>query len=390
MSVLVTGATGFIGRHLVERLAREGVRIRALACPDTDVAWLEARGVDIVRGDILDYQAVERATANCRLVFHLAAKTEALELPRETVRGVNVQGTAHVARAAVRAGVGRLVFCSSVGVYGRVITNHAINENTTAKPDSPYGESKLLAERIVFSHHRRDSLPVVVARVTTVLGPGSRSWLGLFRAIAAGRFRLIGPGDNYHHLADVSDIVEGLILCGSAGGVEGRTYVLAGNEPVRLRELVSMIGEAVGVTRFPARLPAAPLRLYNVINKLAYSWGGRRLPRADRIDFFLGDRIFDISRARTELGYAPQVSVREAARWTTEWFRTRGDLPAQDWSQQGEARWPRQKDSAVSYPGARRRGSRFYPALGTGGVLANDCLYHGTGLLGPNRWTRTD
>jgi len=326
MNVLVTGATGFIGRHLVERLTRVGDHLRALVRPETDASSLEGLGVEIIRGDICDYQAVERATVNCQLVFHLAAKTEALELPREAVQGVNVQGTANVARAAVHMGVDRLILCSSAGVYGRVIKNRAINEDTETKPDSPYGESKVLAERIVLSHHMNNHLPVVVARVPSVFGPGARSWMGLLHAIASERFRLIGSGTNHHHFVDVSDVVEGLVLCGYGKGVEGRTYILAGNKSVQLRELVNMIGEEVGVTHFPANLPATPLYLYKILNKLAYNWGGYRVPRADRIDFFLGDRVFDISRARTELDYAPKVSMREAVRRTAEWFKAQGCL----------------------------------------------------------------
>jgi nucleoside-diphosphate-sugar epimerase len=323
MNVLVTGATGFIGRHLIQRLIQDEHHLRALVRPQTDASWLEKLGVEIVRGDIRDYAATERATANCELVFHLAAKTEALELPRKAVQAVNVKGTSNVARAAVQAGVNRIVFCSSVGVYGRVIKNLAIDEKTEVKPDSPYGESKVLAERIVLSHHERDGLPVVVTRLTTVFGPGAVGWLGLFQAIASGRFRLIGSGNNHHHLADVSDAVEGLALCGYGNRAEGRTYIIAGSRPVQLRELAQMIAEEVGVTRLAAGPPVGVLHLYKIVNKFVYAWTGRRLPRADRIDFFLGDRIFDISRGRSEPGYAPKVSMREAVARMAEWFRSR-------------------------------------------------------------------
>lgn len=124
----------------------------------------------------------------------------------------------------------------------------------------------------------------------------------------------------------MADVVEGLVLCGTVKDVEGRTYIIAGSEPVRLRELVRMIGEEVGITRFPASLPAGPFQVYKILNKLAYTWGGHRLPRADRLDLFLGDKIFDISRGRKELGYAPKVNIREAVRRTAEWFRAQGYL----------------------------------------------------------------
>ena len=107
------------------------------------------------------------------------------------------------------AGVDRLVFCSSVAVYGRIPKNQMLDEETETNPDSPYGESKVLGEQVVMSARHCDGLPVVVARISTVWGPGNASWIGLFRSIASGRFRLIGDGTNRHHIADVSDVFAG-------------------------------------------------------------------------------------------------------------------------------------------------------------------------------------
>ena len=276
MNVLVTGATGFIGCHLIERLTHEEGRIRALVLPEEDASALEPLGIEIVRGDVRDYQTVKRAAANCQLIFHLAAKTEASRPPRNALEEVNIQGTANVARAALHVGAGRLVFCSSGALYGRAIKNRSINEDTIPTPDSAYGKSKLLAERILLSHHQRDGLPVVVARTSAVFGPRAMSWLNLFQTIASGRFRLIGAGDCHYHVADVLDVVEGIALCGSVKGVEGRTYVIAGSESVRLRDLIQTIGEEVGVTRLPMNLPAGPFRLYEIANRHVYSWTGYR------------------------------------------------------------------------------------------------------------------
>ena len=328
MKILVTGATGFIGCHLVERLTAAGEQVRALVLPTRNSAWLDSVGVEVLRGDIGDTQAIERAADKCEIVFHLAAKTESVRvLSRHDVHVTNVQGTENVARAVVRAGAGRLVFCSSVAVYGRIAKNQMIDENTETNPDSPYGESKVLGEQVVLSARQRSGLPVVVARISTVWGPGTTSWLGLFQSIASGHFRLIGNGTNHHHIADVSDVVEGLLLCASVKGVEGRTYILAGSESVQLTRLVEMIGEEVGMTRFTAALPAAPLQVYRVLDKMAVALIGHKLPRADRLALFLGDRTFDISRARQELSYVPRISAKDTIRRMAEWFRVQGYLP---------------------------------------------------------------
>jgi len=269
-----------------------------------------------------------RPTDKCGVIFHLAAKTEAAGLlSRQEVRVANVQGTENVARAAVRAGVGRLVFCSSVAVYGRMAKNRLIDENTETDPDSPYGESKVLGERIVLSARQREGLPVVVARLSTVWGPGSTSWLGLFRSIISGQFRLIGAGTNFHHIADVSDVVEGLRLCAYTKGIEGRTFILSGSEAVQLRRLVEMIGKEVGATRFSTPFPAAPLHVYRVLDRMAVALIGRKLPRADRLAMFLGDRTFDIARARQELGYVPRINTKGTIHRMAEWFRAHGHLP---------------------------------------------------------------
>jgi len=324
MNVLVTGATGFIGRHLIERLTCEKDRVRALALPNEDTSAFGHLGVEIVRGDVLDYESLKRAASNCQRIFHLAARTEASEPSRKDFEKVNVQGTENVARAALAAGAGRLVFCSSGALYGRAIRNRAINEETIPVPDSPYGRSKFLAEQVLLSHHQRDGLSVVLARTSAVLGPGAMSWLNLFRTIAAGRFRLIGEGHNYNHVADISDIVEGLALSGSVTGIEGRTYILAGPDPVCLRDLVQIIVREVGAPALPANLPAGPFRLYEAASRHLFSWTGYRLPRADRIDLYLGDRAFDLSLSGRVLGYIPKVSTTEAVYRTAAWFREHG------------------------------------------------------------------
>jgi nucleoside-diphosphate-sugar epimerase len=129
-----------------------GEQVRALVRQSAPVDWLDALGVEILRGDIGDAGAVERAADKCRIVFHLAAKTESAGLlSRQDVYVANVRGTENVTRAALRAGVERLVFCSSVAVYGRIAKNRMIDEKTETDPDSPYGESKVRGEQVVLS-----------------------------------------------------------------------------------------------------------------------------------------------------------------------------------------------------------------------------------------------
>lgn len=326
MTTLVTGATGLVGRHLVERLAPQG-GVRVLARASTDVSELEALGVEIVRGDLRDATALARAVAGCTLVYHLAARTAVERVASRTYREVNVVGTRNVACAAAASGVERLVLSSTVGVYGMTIEDHTITEVTAPRPDSPYGRSKLAAERTLRARGAGEGLPVVIARLASVFGPRARSWLGLFRSVASGRLRLVGGGRNYHHPVDVSDAVEGLLRCGTLDAASGRTYILAGPEPVPLAEMLAVIAEELQAPP-PGRsvLPEASLRLYRRFHRLAFPLGLERLPRFDRVEFFLGNRIFDTTLACRELGYEPRIGVRAMIARTAEWFCGQGLL----------------------------------------------------------------
>lgn len=325
MKTLVTGATGFIGSHLVEQLVKEGNGVRALVRRGSDASGLERIGVEVVRGDIRNLDDVQRAVDDCPLVFHLA-KSAGDPVPGPSSHAT-ATGAENVGLASLRAGVARLVFASSTTVYG-TLRNRAITESTPIRPTSRGGKARAVCEELLLALHRSDGLPCVVARVSSVFGPRVRSWRGFFEAIATGEFRMVGSGDNYHQPGDVSDITAGLLLCGTAPDAEGRVYIITGNEPISLRDMVRLIDEECGVTTERTALPHALLRAYGRLNSLAFAIGGRELPRMDSIEVFLSDRAFDLTRAKTELGYAPRVSMKETIRRTVEWFRSQRDLKA--------------------------------------------------------------
>jgi dihydroflavonol-4-reductase len=326
VEVLVTGAAGFIGRNLVRALRDKGCGVRALVLPGDSAAWGDDPQVRVVEGDVRDGAAVCSAAEGVAQIYHLAALTAPDPLDPGALREINVDGTAHVARAAIEHQVDRLVFTSSVAVHGRRIRRHGIDEQSALHPDSPYAESKVAAESLLNVLHASAALPVVIARTSNVFGPGVLDWLEFFRVIADGRFRFIGSGNGMMQFTSVADFCGGLWLCGNRQGIEGRTYILTGGDPISLREWIALICEEVGGTIRTPSIPAAALQVYNLLNSVTFALTGRELPRADRLNLFLGDRSFDITRARNELGYSPQTTAKALVRSTAEWYRSRGWL----------------------------------------------------------------
>lgn len=323
MRALVTGATGFIGSHLAERLVEDGFAVTALARPVTDTSALESLGVEIVRGDLLDRTVMDKAARGCEQLYHLAVPRARTGLSKRAYYDVNVGGTRNVARAALAAGVRRVVYAGSAVPSG---TNSSvpIHERSKSDPDSAHRATKLAAERAIASFHAIAKLPVVTARLPRVLGPRCLAWVGLFQAIAAMRFRLIGSGMNWIHVAPVSDVVDGLRRCAETAHIDGESYVIAGREPVPVRDLMAMIAEELNVEVCPVRLPAAPFRAFRAFGAFMYQHFGLELPRSHRYEIFFADRRFDISKARDQLGYDPRVSVRECIQQTADWYREKG------------------------------------------------------------------
>jgi nucleoside-diphosphate-sugar epimerase len=260
---------------------------------------------------------MERAMDGCELAFHLAVDRRS--------RASILAGAENVARAAAKAGVGRIVFTSGTGVY-RKVRHGLVDEDTPIDPDPGYHSYQAKAERIFLDRWSGGGSPVVIARVTS-LGPGSPPWRGVFEAIASGSFRMIGTGENHFQPIDVSDVVEWLVRCGTVPDIEGRTYILAGDRPHRLKEIVQVIEDELGGTTSKSPIPAIALSAYRALNNLVVAATGRNLPRHDRASFFLYDRSFDVSRARDELGYSPQVPLRETIRRAVTRYREQGYLP---------------------------------------------------------------
>jgi NAD dependent epimerase/dehydratase len=319
-TVLVTGAGGFIGSHLVEALLREGRRVRAFVRYNGrgdagQLRFLPAearREVEVVFGDLRDANAVQDAARGVDVLYHLGALIGipySYVHPRETV-DTNVTGTLNVLCAARERGVRRIVHTSTSEVYGTA-RSVPITEAHPLQGQSPYSASKIGADMLAESFHRAFGLPVVTIRPFNTYGP-RQSMRAVIPTIAVQALRgdvvRLGSLAPTRDLNFVTDTVDGFVRAGSAPGVEGRLMNLARDEETTIGALAEKIVAIVG----------RPVRVETDASRLR--------PKASEVERLRGDS----SLARELLGWSPAVSLDEGLRRTVAWVRENLDAYAAD------------------------------------------------------------
>lgn len=314
MRVCVTGATGFVGGALVKRLLAEGAQVQALARPSVRADEIEQLGAEVVRGDLSDAAALERAVADAEVVYHAAAKVDSPGTKAEYFKA-NVEGTVRVLAAALQQKVQRVVYLSSIAVYGIAREGEAITEETPfdeARGQRDfYAQSKIAADEAAMAFARRTGLPVAILRPGVVYGaprPLPVALLG-FRAVKLDV--IFGNRGNRFPLIYVENLVDGMLLAGAAprtaaGGEPLRQYIVVDDEDLTLAQYHATLQE-VAHTR-PIFLPGWPVLL-------AARFAGDALPR-EQVRRALQNRKYETRRIREELGWAAKVALREAMEQT--------------------------------------------------------------------------
>ena len=311
--VLVTGATGFVGRFLCTRLISEGWKVRgtmrASKAPSAIVAGVEPVIIEPLGSDT----PWSHALAGIETVIHLAARVHIMADPAADplaeFRSVNTEGTARLAREAARAGVKRLVFISSIKVCGEE-SFIPYTEDIFAQPTDPYGISKWEAEQILRQIESETGLEVVVVRPTLVYGPGVKAnFLNMMRVVQRGIPLPLASIKNRRSLIYVGNLVDALVACAAHPAAAGQTYLVSDGEDISTPELVRRTATALGV---PVRLFPVPLALMCLAGILA--------GKSAAVNRLTGSLAVDSSRIRRELGWTPPYAMEEGLRVTAEWF----------------------------------------------------------------------
>lgn len=331
---LVTGATGFIGTHLVRMLTERGVRVRALARNPARAKALSGPGVEVVVGDIGDPEVVDGLAEGVDVIFHLAS---VMIGPWEEFDRVDVGGAQALIEEAERAGVTRFIFTSTMGAYAlaELRDGAVVTEEMTDDPDqvSPYSRAKLIVERMLMEAHSAGKFEAVITRPGLVFGPGTSPFLEHLPhlgSLRGDRYVVFGDGRVPLQLTYVGNTVEALWKCATVPEAAGQTFTIVDDAPPTQREFVSRLAE----------LTSRPLRVTAIPRAAAYLIGAgvegaarvarikppttRRLLRGKTVKL-----AFDTTRAKRILRWAPEVSWQEGLRRAVDAASPRGALLGQ-------------------------------------------------------------
>lgn len=327
VKVLVTGAAGFLGGHLVDMLLERGDDVRAMIRPVEDGSYLRTlEGVEIVNGDLTDSESLKRAVKGVERVYNVAAKTGPWGL-ENVYRAINVQGLADLITVAMDAGVRRIVHTSSITVYGHHLHGIVNEDSPYHAEDNPYSRTKIAGEKLIANLVKDRGAPVVIVRPGWIYGPRDHASFGRFVALVeSGKFFFFGSGKNIVPTVYVRDVAQGLIKAGDAGDeVLGRAYTLADEQRVTQEEYLNTIADALKVPHITRRVPFQPLYLAGRTAEVLWQAFGRRNAAPPPLTTYGvtllgGDQQFSIARARKELGYAPKYDIKRGVEEGVRWY----------------------------------------------------------------------
>lgn len=324
MKAAITGGTGCLGQPLVEVLIRGGVDLKLLALPgDYPTTSLDKR-VEIISGDLNSSEALNRLCADCDVVFHLAGKVHSVPGPKEEQEfyRVNTEGTRNLLEAARQNKVKRVVFYSTVGVYGTDADFHG-DEHSPCRPVSVYAKSKYLAEQLVLNSFRGGGPEGIVLRFPVVYGPLDRGNVAnLIKAVRSKIFFYFGDGNCSRSMISSKNAAAAALRAALEPKSANEIFCVTDGPDYSMNEIINSICNALGMSWRPYHIPiflAGPSgRLGDILRK----WGHLPFPiDSDRVRKLSRSLTFSCRKAKEALGYEPVETLKEGIFREVEWLR---------------------------------------------------------------------
>jgi nucleoside-diphosphate-sugar epimerase len=324
--VLVTGGTGFIGSHLVERLVADGARVRCLVRRKSSLAYLPADRIELVYGDLASGEGLGEAVEGARTVYHLAGVTKSTSVDRYYAGNTKATGNLLAAIEAAREKPSRLVHVSTLAAVGPSEDGVPLTEDAKPRPLTHYGKSKLQAEEAV----RRSAFAdrAVIVRPPVVYGPRDTDVYLVFRSAWRGIALRIGREESYFSYIFADDLAQMLVAAATADGAAGRTYFAGNPEPASWGQfnaaVARLAGRKIHTVSVPPALALTLAFLSEVNSRLRgrESILSREKVREGRCRYW----VANTSRAERELHFQPRTSLEDGIGQTLAWYKNSGWL----------------------------------------------------------------
>jgi nucleoside-diphosphate-sugar epimerase len=322
--VLVTGAGGFIGSHLVESLLGKGYEVVCLVKPDEDLKWIKDLDATLLHGDLTQKETLYEPINGVSYVYHLAASMGGGDKPSYIYR-VNYEGSKNLIRACIESGVKlkRFLFASSFATVGPTGDSRVFDENNSPNPETHYGKSKFLAEN--YLRETGEKIPYTIVRLPLVYGPRSlRGLYVLFKIVNLGVQLLLGKSET--NLGFVKDIVNGMILAAETPIATRQIYFLGEDRIYSSRELIEYITAALGKKTLKIRVPYSLLYVLTFFVEKFLDIAGKEAPisRVSLAAYLNSSWRFTMKKAKEELNFKTEYPLAEGLKITANWYKEEG------------------------------------------------------------------
>lgn len=323
INALVTGASGFIGQHLVQHLEKLKIKVNVFVRNSRN--YNITGNINIVEGDIFNSEILRKAVDNVEVVFHLVAKTHdftGIDNKNDYFK-INVEGTRNLLNACINSDVKHFIYFSSVKAMAEE-SKAILDETYNPKPTTPYGESKLLAERLVIEYGIKHGFKTTILRLPLVYGPGNKGNVcKMIEAIDNGRFVMMGRGQNKRSMVYVGNVVDAALAVVDREVADGKVYLITDGVDYIVRDLYKIIVKGLGKKPFPFYVPMCIAKLFAVAGDIGGKSIKKSLPFNSKVLVKLTSSLtFSSKRIQEEIGFKPKYNLYNTIDETIRWYKS--------------------------------------------------------------------
>jgi len=322
---LITGINGFIGSNLAKRLLENGYKVKGLIRKSSDLKFLKGLDIEYHYGDITDLNSVIAASKDCDRVFHVAALASDWG-PYDRFYHINVNGTLNVAKACVENKVDRMVYVSTVAMYGFGRTN-VREEDSKPITGFAYNDTKKIAEDKVFEYAKQNNLKITAVKPGNVYGTNDHTFIEKYlEAMETGKIAYVDKGSKKTCPVYIENLIDGIMLANDSDSAVGETFIITDGMDITWKEFTDKFADEMKLKRptqsFPFWLAYGIGAFLEFIYKLIHS-KNPPLITPYRVSNGGLDYTFSIEKARKMLGYNPRVDFETAVQTTVKWYVSR-------------------------------------------------------------------